>query len=137
METNVIPVELSRIVIDETSDEQVIVLREVGGERSFPILIGIFEATVIDRIVKGRGAPRPLTHDLIAEIIHRLGGRLHRAEIDDLKSDTYYAKLVIALDRDKGREVLIDARPSDAVAVALQMGAPLFVAEKVMDQVAR
>lgn len=146
-----VSVELCRIIINESCDEQVIVLREVKGKRSFPIVIGVFEATVIDRIVKERTAPRPLTHDLIGAVIRGLGGKLTKAVISNLKNDTYFAKLVIATSPDgtvsgspgtgtgtgSRREIEIDARPSDAVALALQLGAPIFVSEKVMNQVAR
>ncbi len=127
-----IPVELARIIINETNDEQVIFLKEADGSRSFPIVIGIFEAAAIDRIIKDRKTPRPLTHDLVGNAVEALGGRIARSVIDDLREDTYFAKLI--LERD-GEEVSVDARPSDAITLALQCQAPILVSEKVMEAV--
>ena len=127
-----VTVELSRIIINETNDEQVIFLKETDGSRSFPIVIGIFEAAAIDRIIKDRKTPRPLTHDLIASVVKSLGGKILRSVIDDLRDDTYYAKLVIERDSE---EMNVDARPSDAITLALQCEAPILVSEKVMDAV--
>src|SRR3984893_6674945 len=104
--------DLERIIIKEFHDQQVIMLRETEGERSFPIVIGIFEATSIDRRVRGLPSPRPLTHDLIAAIIDNLGGELQDIYISELREHTYYAKLRIRKD---GEMVDIDCRPSDAV----------------------
>lgn len=126
--------EIARIIIDEHRDEQVIFLREVSGKRIFPILIGIFEATVIDRILKERRAERPLTHDLLMATIAKLGGTLAAIRIDDLKDEVYFAKLVVQRGPE---EVHVDARPSDAIALALHGKAPIFVAEKILAQVAR
>src|SRR5437868_6163717 len=97
----VVPVqmELKRIIINEVHDQQVIMLREVEGERSFPIVIGIFEATSIDRRVKGMPSPRPLTHDLVASVIENLGGELQDIFISELRDHTYFAKLRIRQDR--------------------------------------
>lgn len=129
-----IRVELAAIVINERSDEQVIALREVEGERQFPIVIGMFEAFAIDRIVKGRTSERPLTHDLLASMIGALGGRIIRVAIDDLRDETYYAKVVVR--RGDQEEVLVDARPSDAITLALKAQVPIYVAERVMNAAA-
>ncbi|MCO5165801.1 MAG: bifunctional nuclease family protein [Planctomycetes bacterium] len=129
-----IRVELSAIVINERSDEQVIALREVEGERQFPIVIGMFEAFAIDRIVKGRASERPLTHDLLANMVGALGGRVVRVAIDDLRDETYYAKVVVR--RGDEEEVFVDARPSDAITLALKVSVPIFVAERVMNAAA-
>jgi bifunctional DNase/RNase len=130
-----VAMELSRIIISEVNDQQVIYLREIDGERTFPILIGFFEATSIDRRVKGYPSPRPLTHDLIVGVIEGLGGELQDIVISELKEHTYYAKLRI---RHDGEMVEIDARPSDAIAVAVTCNPPLpiFVNEEVLDDVA-
>jgi uncharacterized protein len=128
-----IRVELAAIVINERSDEQAIALREVDGSRQFPIVIGMFEAFAIDRIVKGRTSERPLTHDLMLALTQKLGGRITRILIDDLREETYYAKVV--LERGK-EEVTIDARPSDAITLALKAQAPIYVAERVMNAAA-
>src|SRR6516162_2288555 len=90
-----VQMELKRIIISEVHDQQVIVLREVDGDRSFPIVIGIFEATSIDRRVKNMPSPRPLTHDLLAQVIEDMGGEVQDVIISDLKEHTYFAKLRI------------------------------------------
>jgi len=125
--------ELKRIVINEVHDQQVIMLREVDGERSFPIVIGIFEATSIDRRVKGIQSPRPLTHDLLASVIDNLGGDLQDIFISELSEHTYFAKLRIRKD---GEIIEVDCRPSDAIALAVTAKVPIFVAEDVIEEAA-
>ncbi|MEE2684841.1 MAG: bifunctional nuclease family protein, partial [Planctomycetota bacterium] len=107
---------LSRIIISEINDHQVIYLREVNGDRQFPILIGVFEATSIDRRVKSYSAPRPLTHDLIVSMVEQLGGELDSVLITELKDHTYFARVRI---RQDGELIEIDSRPSDAIAIAV------------------
>lgn len=124
--------ELKRIIINEVQDQQVIMLREVEGERSFPIVIGIFEATSIDRRVKRMNSPRPLTHDLLVSIIDELGGEIQDIVINELRDHTYYAKLRI---RQEGELFEIDCRPSDAIAVAVTASVPIYVAEDVLNEV--
>ena len=130
------PVEmkLSRIIISEINDQQVIYLKEVDGDRQFPILIGIFEATSIDRRVKNDRPQRPLTHDLIVGIVEALGGELDSVVISELREHTYYAKLRV---RREGELVEIDSRPSDAIAVAVTCSPhlPIYVAEEVLEDV--
>jgi hypothetical protein len=130
-----IPMQLSRIIISEISDNQVIYLKEIEGERQFPILIGIFEATSIDRRVKnGARPPRPLTHDLVVQVVEALGGELENVVISDLKEQTYFAHIRIK----RGEEFFeIDCRPSDAIAIAVtfQPPLPIYVAEEVLDRV--
>ncbi len=125
-----VQVELVRIMISEISDSQVIILKELNGNRSFPIVIGIFEAAAIDRRIKKFKPVRPLTHDLVTNVIASMGGRLLRVEINDLKDNTFFARLVIGLD---GREIEVDSRPSDAIAVAVQNDVPIFVEDYVLD----
>jgi bifunctional DNase/RNase len=125
--------ELKRIVINEVHDQQVVMLREVDGERSFPIVIGIFEATSIDRRVKGVQSPRPLTHDLLASVIDNLGGDLQDIYISELSEHTYFAKLRIRKD---GEIIEVDCRPSDAIALAVTAKVPIFVAEDVIEEAA-
>jgi hypothetical protein len=124
--------ELVKIMITETAEPQVIVLKEVGGERRFPILIGISEAIAIDRKIKGFEPQRPLTHDLLANTIMALKGRVERVEVCSLHDNTFFAKLVI---EHGGEAVEVDARPSDAIALAVRLEAPIFVAEEVLDEV--
>ena len=127
-----IHMELKRIIISEVHDQQVIMLKEVEGDRSFPIVIGIFEATSIDRRVKGMPSPRPLTHDLVASVIENMGGELRDIFISELRDHTYYAKLRIRID---GEMVEVDSRPSDAIALAVTAKVPIYVAEDVLDEV--
>lgn len=124
-----VQMELKRIIINEIQEQQVVLLREVDGDRSFPIVIGIFEATSIDRRVKNMPSPRPLTHDLVAAIIDQLGGDLQDIYISELKEHTYYAKLRVRKD---GELLEIDCRPSDAIALAVTAKVPIYVAEDVL-----
>lgn len=124
--------ELKRIIISEIHEQQVIMLKEVDGERSFSIMIGIFEATSIDRRVKRLPSPRPLTHDLVANAVENLGGEIRDVFISELKDHTYYAKLRI---RQNGEMVEIDCRPSDAIALAVTASVPIYVAEDVLEEV--
>src|SRR6202521_5717016 len=126
--------ELSRIIISEINDQQVIYLKEVEGERTFPIMIGIFEATSIDRRVKRYPSPRPLTHDLMVNIVENLGGELQDVVISELREHTYYAKLRV---RHEGELIEIDARPSDAIAVAVTCDPqlPIYVSEDGLNDV--
>ena len=129
-----VPMELARIIISELNDQQVIYLREVDGERMFPILIGLFEATSIDRRIKKDYPQRPLTHDLLKSSIHALGGEIQSVVISDLREHTYFAKLRVV----RGGEVIdIDSRPSDAVALAVHYEPclPIYVDSDVLDQV--
>lgn len=129
-----VTMELSRIIISEINDQQVIYLKEVEGDRTFPILIGIFEATSIDRRVKNIEAPRPLTHDLLVSSVEALGADFQDVVISELKDHTYFARLRI---RHEGELIEIDARPSDAIAVAVTCEPPLpiYVAEDVLNDV--
>lgn len=129
-----VQVELSRIIINERSDKQVIVLKEKEGPRAFPILISIYEAAAIERGVKDRRHPRPLTHDLISLILKGLEVALERVVVCDLRNDTFYAKLVLLKD---GKVIEVDSRPSDAIALAVLQGAPMFVEEKVFSAVTK
>jgi hypothetical protein len=124
--------DLRRIIISEVHEQQVIVLREVDGERSFPIVIGLFEASSIDRRIKGQPTPRPLTHDLLVNVIENLGGELQDVFISELREHTYFAKLRI---RYEGELLEIDSRPSDAIALAVTARVPIYVAEDVMTEV--
>lgn len=125
---------LSRIIISEINNEQVIYLKEEDGDRQFPILIGFFEATSIDRRVKSDRTARPLTHDLVVNAIEALDAELDSVIINALKDQTYFAKLIIKRD---GETLEIDARPSDAIAVAVtfEPHLPIYVAEEVLSEV--
>lgn len=129
-----VAMELSRIIISEINDQQVVYLKEVEGERTFPILIGWFEATSIDRHVRQVETTRPLTHDLLVSVVEELGGELQDVVITELKDHVYYARLRV---RQDGELLDVDARPSDAIAVAVTCDPPLpiFVSEDVLNDV--
>ena len=126
-----VEVELSRILINETSDQQIIVLKERNGERSFPIVIGIVEIFAIDRRLKGITPPRPMTHDLLDSVIKRVGARIEKIVIDDLRNHTFYAKIHINVD---GHTVEVDSRPSDAIALGVASNTPIYVADHVFEK---
>ncbi len=127
-----VQMDLTRIIITETGDSQIIVLQERSGERQFPIMIGITEALAIDRRIKGIQSPRPLTHDLMASIIDHLEADLEKIVISDLREHTFYAKLVV---RRNGDLLEIDSRPSDAIALGVTSQTPIFVEEEVLQKV--
>ncbi len=124
--------ELTRIIINEASDSHIISLKEVDGERMFSIMIGIFEASSIDRRIRNQPTQRPLTHDLLASTIELLGGDLQDIVINELREHTYFAKLRI---RHDGEIVEVDSRPSDAIALAVTVDVPIYVAEDILDEV--
>lgn len=127
-----VQMELTRIIINEASDSHIISLKEVDGERMFSIMIGIFEASSIDRRIRNQPTQRPLTHDLLASTIELLGGDLQDIVINELREHTYYAKLRI---RHDGEIVEVDSRPSDAIALAVTVDVPIYVAEDILDEV--
>ncbi len=125
-------VELVKIIIDEKRQDQVIVLKEKDGERQIPVVIGFMEASSIRLKISGVDVPRPMTHDLLVNVIEVLGGRLERVLIDKLVDNTFHAKLEI---RSKEGEIkLIDARPSDSIAMAVRFKSPIFVADDIFDK---
>ena len=124
--------ELTRIIINEASDSHIIFLKEVDGERMFPIVIGFFEASSIERRVKNVTTQRPLTHDLLANAIDLLGGDLQDIYINELREHTYFAKLRI---RHEGELIEVDSRPSDAIALAVTVDVPIYVADDIIDEV--
>lgn len=107
-----------------------VLLKDNSGRQVF-IFIGRFEAVAISVAIEGAAYPRPMTHDLLKIVIERLGGKVDRIVIDDLWQQTYYAKIHISI---TNQMVDIDARPSDAIALALRFGAPIFMAESVLQQ---
>lgn len=127
--------ELSRIIISEINDQQVIYLREVDGDRTFPILIGLFEASSIDRRLRGEFPQRPLTHDLIKNVIEELDGEAQDVVVSSLQEHTYYARIRVKRD---GELIEIDSRPSDAIALSVhyEPHLPIYVSEEVLGEVA-
>lgn len=143
----VVQMELSRILIRELNDYQIIELREITGDaapangqgaapeedesRSFPIVIGLPEAQAIERRLKGIAIKRPQTHDLLANVIQEMGGKLESITINKLEEHTFFATLNVK--RADGQEVHIDSRPSDAIALGIAGGVPIYVDEQVLD----
>ena len=102
-------------------------LKEIGGTRSFPIVIGIVEVLAIDRRLKGIAPPRPMTHDLLAGIIEKMGGEVDKIIVTDLRNHTFYAEIHINIG---GKKVIVDSRPSDAIALSVATNRPIFVVTK-------
>jgi bifunctional DNase/RNase len=127
-----VQMELNRIIISEMRQDQLIVLREVDGERNFPIVIESAQAIAIDRRLRGIPPQRPMTHDLLSSIIEQLGGTLDHIEINDLKDHTFFARVVI---KQNGQMISVDSRPSDAIALGIATKVPIFVAEHVLNAV--
>ncbi|MEE8251676.1 MAG: bifunctional nuclease family protein [Gemmatimonadales bacterium] len=124
-----IKVKVAHLGIDPKTKQPVVILKEVDGERVLPIWIGPNEASAIATELAGVAFSRPLTHDLLKQIIIGLGGTLDRAVITELKNDTFYAQLHI---HRNDHVVQVDARPSDSIAVALRLGAPIYAADGML-----
>ncbi len=124
--------ELARIVMSEAHDRHVVTLQEKGGERAIEIWIGLWEVFAIHRTVNNEPPPRPLTHELFGNVLDALGVRIERIIISELRGRTYFGRLIL---RQNGETFDIDSRPSDAIALAVQKGAPIFVDESVLEQV--
>lgn len=128
-----IEVIIDSIRVSLMSQHRIVVLKEMNGERYLPIWIGPFEADAITVELQEVPPPRPLTHDLLKSIIRELSGRVVHVLVSDLRNDVYYARIVIEVD---GRQIEIDSRSSDAIALAVRVKAPIYVAETVMNQAA-
>ncbi|MCC6240738.1 MAG: bifunctional nuclease family protein [Phycisphaerales bacterium] len=126
-----IQMELQRIIISEMQDRQIIVLKEVDGLRTLPIVIHSTEAYAIDRRLKGITLPRPLTHELLASVIEKMGGQVERIDIHTLVDAIFFAHIVI---RQNDQLLEIDSRPSDAIALGIATMVPIYVAEQVLEQ---
>lgn len=126
-----IPVELVGVRIELPTNTPIALLREVGGNRFLPIWIGANEATAIALALEGVEPQRPMTHDLLAEIMVALGARVDRVVVTELRDGIYYADLVLVRD---GSEITISARPSDSIALAARTGAPISVLPAVLDE---
>ncbi len=121
---------LARIVMSETGDHQVVVLKEKDGERALPIAIGPFEVFAIHRVINDEPPPRPMTHELFGSVLDTLGVTIERVVVTELRDMVYYGMLVL---RQNGNTFDVDTRPSDAIALAVQKGAPIFVDSTVLD----
>jgi bifunctional DNase/RNase len=128
---NVIEVRVHGLILEQKTQQNIVILREIDGDRILPIWIGPAEAQAIRRFLAEEPFPRPLTHDLIQLVVEGLKARVSRVVIADLKESTFFASVLI----ERGGEVLsIDARPSDSIAVALRAKAPIFVNEELLQQ---
>ena len=140
MSMELVEVQLSRVVIQRKEDQQFIYLKEKQGERAFPIVIGFNEVEEINRKLNGIQVPRPMTHDLVGRVVKALGFKVSRAVITELRDSTFFANLVLVPivppKEGEGEERNVDCRPSDAIALAVQTGARIFVAREILDVVA-
>jgi bifunctional DNase/RNase len=127
-----VEMELNKIVIDEKRHDQLIVLKEKNGNRILPIVIGLTEASAIKLKISGFNPPRPLTHDLLHNAIENLDASIERIIIDKLEENAFHAKIV--LKNANGEEKVIDARPSDSIALAVRAHAPIFVEDNIINQ---
>ncbi|MGA2350742.1 MAG: bifunctional nuclease family protein [Terracidiphilus sp.] len=124
-----IEVRIRGLTLDPATNMPIIVLKDVASETVMPIWVGIFEANAIAIEIEKVAIPRPMTHDLTRNLIHHLSARLERVVISELKDDTFFATLWL---RQGGEPLVIDARPSDAIALALRADCPIYVTEEVM-----
>ena len=128
-----IPCRLSQMLIEERSDSQIMFIQEIDGERRLPINIGPLEALAIDRAIKKQQFPRPLTHDLLVNILDAVGSTCIAVRITDFTDGTFFGELLIQ--DHAGQEHSVDCRPSDAIALLVRLqDVPLYVAEEVLDQ---
>ncbi|HRJ41242.1 MAG TPA: bifunctional nuclease family protein [Caldilineaceae bacterium] len=126
-----IEVLIDSVRVSLMSQYRIVVLREEGGVRYLPIWIGPFEADAITIQLQGIEVSRPMTHDLLREMIEKLDGEVSHVIISDLQNDTFFAKIVLEA---RDGTIEIDSRPSDAVALAVRMDAPIYVADDVMEK---
>ncbi len=125
-----IEVRIRGLMMDPTTQMPIVVLKDVASETVMPIWVGIFEANAIANEIEKAEAPRPMTHDLARNLVRHLNGQLEKVVITELKDETFYAVIFV---RQGNEPVAIDARPSDAIALALRADCPIYVAEKVME----
>jgi uncharacterized protein len=124
-----VEVRIRGLMMDPATNMPIVVLKDVASETVMPIWVGIFEANAIAIEIEKVAAPRPMTHDLTRNLIHYLNGTLERIVITELRDDTFFATLWL---RQDGEQLAIDARPSDAIALALRADCPIYVSEQVM-----
>lgn len=123
-------VKVRGLILDPRNNSPVVILKDVSSDMVLPIWIGVFEANAIAMEIEKAVAPRPMTHDLLKNVIAQLGATVERVIITDLIESTFYAVIVL---RVNGEHVIVDSRPSDAIALALRTDSPIFVAEHVLE----
>ena len=119
------------VAVDSSTNNPVVILKEAGGKKTLPIWIGILEAISITSELQGIKLSRPMTHDLLKNILDLIDDKVNKVEVSDLKNNTYYASIHIT---HKDQEITLDARPSDALALSLRVGAPIFVSEQIINE---
>jgi len=122
---------ISGLTVDPLTNSPIVILKEIDGEKTLPIWIGLLEATAIASELEGIEFSRPMTHDLIKNILEMVDVKVVKIEVCDLRNNTYFALIHILYN---GKEMTIDSRPSDALALSLRVGAPVFVAEEVIEK---
>jgi uncharacterized protein len=125
------PMIISGLTVDPLTNSPIVILKEIDGEKTLPIWIGLLEATAIASELEGIEFSRPMTHDLIKNILDMVDVKVVKIEVCDLRNNTYFALIHILYN---GKEMTIDSRPSDALALSLRVGAPVFVAEEVIEK---
>jgi bifunctional DNase/RNase len=130
MEKELMEVKVMGIVVDPKASNPVVVLVDLTGQKALPIWIGVFEAEAISRGLDDVVTLRPMTHDLMKQILDTFQVSLTRVVINELKGNTFYAMLYLNVE---GREMIVDSRPSDAIALAVRVKAPIFIAESVVE----
>ncbi len=124
-----IEVRIRGLMMDPSTNMPIVVLKDIASETVMPIWVGIFEANAIAIEIEKMATPRPMTHDLTRNLIHHLNSQLDKVVINELKDDTFFATLWLIQDNEP---ITVDARPSDAIALALRADCPIYVAEQVM-----
>jgi uncharacterized protein len=125
-----IEMSIKGLMVDPITNTPIVILRDKDGQRVLPIWVGIFEANAIALQIENVTTPRPMTHDLLRNVIHDLNATVQKIVVCDLQENTFYALIYLRLN---GDTLTIDARPSDAIALALRTRAPIFVEEAVID----
>jgi bifunctional DNase/RNase len=118
------------LIVDPVTNMPIVILKDLAGEKVLPIWVGVFEANAIALQVENVSTPRPMTHDLLRNVIADLDGRVDRVVVSELRDNTFYATIHMTV---RGEALAIDARPSDAIALALRTRAPILVADEVID----
>ena len=131
MTTDLVPMFIKGLMLDPVSNSPIVVLKDDDEKFFLPIWVGIFEANAIALQLENVTTPRPMTHDLLRNLISEMNGRVTRVVISDLRDSTFFAQIRVI---SGGRTLELDARPSDAIALALRTEAPIFVAQEVLDQ---
>lgn len=126
-----VQMKVAGITIDPLTSTPIVILKDLEEKKAIPIWIGLFEASAIATQLENISFSRPMTHDLLKNIVEKLNAKLLKVEINDLKNNTYYAEMYLAQDEEI---IVIDARPSDAIAVALRMDAPIYVDDSVIER---